>query len=1162
MRRLAGHSVLGVLILLTLTSCGKGFDIAPESAAFRSDRTPLISRGGLDRQSVEGGNVQRIRAAAALSCTDFGIPVNAVVATYGVAAAAFTSGDDTTADSAWYLVGTTPLNTAGKIVNTLLCTPDMILVGSDRGLEWVSKKDLTSGTFTSTLFNGNGVSAIWPLDATHVLAGIQGAGGTIVSGAVTCDLAALTCSQPGAGFTGFSTYDQMAVFYRFPGGTILAGTLYSGIYRSTDGGHTWTAADAGLALTFGVSSFVGSGNAVFVALGGGIYESTDDGQNWTKTSNGLGTGLVFPTGLAGDGTTMFTSLNSTSDDVPATIWKTTNGGASWQQVGTGLTAITVHDLAATPVALWAATNAGVFRSTDGGATWTPFNKGLENTYTYRVVASDGMLFAGTYANSNGVFRSADGGRSWQSANALMNNRKIRALVVAGSSVVASGESGVWRSTDDGATFAASRSGLAANASPYVMAVSGGTIYAGLFPNGFAKSADGGATWVMGNPPAPSAFISAIAANGGSVAAASGSIVYRSTDGGVTWTPGSVLVPTDKSYLVYTLSFSGSTLFAGLQGYGFVETHGLLRSTDLGATWARAQNGIPTNVDVYDIQASGAQLIAGTGRGLYVSTDGGATWTSLYADLASTSVLSVAAVGGNLHAGTYGRGVFSIATPAAARRMLPVVADVETGSAHFTTDAAFVNTGTTTADLSIQYTASLGSGSGTVAETLVPGQQLLVPDVMAYLRTKGLPIPEGGLQLGTLVATFTNLSDPQAAGLVARTTSPTAPPQPAGSAGLAYPSVDPALGSMGKLRVYGLRQNAHDRSNVAIYNTSDVPVTLAVAVFAGDGSGASGVLDAAVTLPSWGWKQYTKALQGFGFETGWAEIQRVSTSGSFGTYGVINDFDTNDGSYVSATLPELPALFLDIPVIAETSAFASELALTNASASAATFALTFTESLASGAALSSGRTPLIPASPVYVTIPARTVEIHGQAVDWLRTLGVSLPPRGTADLAGSLHIEVSGASLTETSAGARTSTPSPAGGEFGQYMPARLPATQGFRDGWVFGMVSDAMTRTNFAVMNCAATSAGGSVTIRASFFDGNSPGSLPAGTMDFTLSPGEWKQVNDPMSEFGIKNGYGYVEVISGSALIDAFGSTNDGRKPGDRTGDGSYLPMVTRYSF
>ena len=1163
MRRFLGLSCAAVSSLLVLFGCSKS-SYLPGGPGDPSGRTPLISRGGLDRQGIEGGNVQRIRAAATLGCTDLGLPANAVVATYGVAAAALSPGDDATADPAWTLVGTTPLNTAGKIVNTVRCTSNAILVGSDKGLEWVSRKDLTSGTFASTLFNGNGVSAILPLDATHVLAGIQGAGGTVASGVILCDLAALTCSQPAAGFGAFTSYDQVLTFTRLPSGTILAGTTSSGIYRSTDGGQNWTQVNSGITSAIWIRSFVGSGPNVLVAAFNGIYESTNDGQSWTRTSNGLGTGSVFPVGLAGDGTTMITAISSVSEDVPATIWKTTNGAASWQQVGTGLTANTVSDVASTAGAFWAATNAGVFRSADGGATWTAINHGLENTAVYRVVSAGGMLYATTYANANGVFRSADSGATWQPANAPLNNRRLQALAVVGGSVVASGYSGVYRSTDGGATFAASRAGLPANASPIAMAASGGTIYAGLFPSGFAKSTDGGATWVLGTSPSSGGSISAIAANGSAVAAAAGNTVYRSTDGGATWAPGAALVPTDPANtFIFSLTFVGSTLYAGLQGFGYIETHGLAKSTDFGASWTRPQSGIPVNVDVYDVQSSGAQLLAATGRGIYVSTDGGASWTSLYADLASTAVLSLAPVGGMLHAGTYGRGLFSIASPAAARRMLPVVADVDTGSAHFTTDAALANTGTTTANLSIQYTASLGSGSGTVTDMLSPGQQLIVPDVMAYLRGKGLPIPQGGQQSGTLVVTFTNLSDPLAAGLVARTTAATSSPQPEGTAGLAYPSVDPGLGWTGKLRVYGLRQNGSDRSNVAIYNTSDVPVTLKVTVFSGDGSGASGLLDGAVTLSPWGWKQYTKALQGFGFATGWAEIERVSSSGSFGAYGVINDAGTNDGSYVSATLPQIPALFLDIPAIAETAAFESEVVLTNASASPATFTLTFTESLASGAAARDpGRTPLVLPSPVFVTIPARTVQIHPDAVDWLRTLGANVPPKGAANYAGSLHIDVSGAPLTETSAGARTSTPSAGGGEFGQYMPAQLPGAQAFDDGWIFGLRSDATNRSNLAVINDAASSAGGDVTIRASFFDGVAGGGTPVGQLDVNLSPGAWKQWGDVLSQFGIQGGYAHLQRISGSAPFDAYGSTNDGRKPGDRTGDGSYLPMMTRYSF
>ncbi len=62
------------------------------------------------------------------------------------------------------------------------------------------------------------------------------------------------------------------------------------------------------------------------------------------------------------------------------VFKSTNGGAAWSAVNTGLTNTDVYALAidpATPSTLYAGTvSDGVFKSTNGGAVWSAVNTGL------------------------------------------------------------------------------------------------------------------------------------------------------------------------------------------------------------------------------------------------------------------------------------------------------------------------------------------------------------------------------------------------------------------------------------------------------------------------------------------------------------------------------------------------------------------------------------------------------------------------------------------------------------------------------------------------------------------------------------------------------------------------------------------------------------------
>lgn len=130
------------------------------------------------------------------------------------------------------------------------------------------------------------------------------------------------------------------------------------------------------------------------------------------------------------------------------------------------------------------------------------------------------------------------------------------------------------------------------------------------------------------------------------------------------------------------------------------------------------------------------------------------------------------------------------------RLVPIVLDVFSGTAHFTTELSLTNAEPNAVSVALRYTASLGSGSGTVPVSLAAGQQFVIPDVLAYLRANGLAIPSGssGQQGGTLLVTFDGVSPRELISATARTTTATGAPQPVGSSGLAYRGLNPTSSS--------------------------------------------------------------------------------------------------------------------------------------------------------------------------------------------------------------------------------------------------------------------------------------------------------------------------------------------------------------------------------
>ena len=99
---------------------------------------------------------------------------------------------------------------------------------------------------------------------------------------------------------------------------------------------------------------------------------------------------------------------------------------------------------------------------------------------------------------------------------------------------------------------------------------------------------------------------------------------------------------------------GNDLFAGSYGGGVFE------STDGGDNWTAVNSNWGTGIwngYVYSLAVSGTQFFAGTDVGVFRSSDTGANWTLTNTGVQPAIVLALAALGGNVFAGTYGSGVY-------------------------------------------------------------------------------------------------------------------------------------------------------------------------------------------------------------------------------------------------------------------------------------------------------------------------------------------------------------------------------------------------------------------------------------------------------------------------------------------------------------------------
>lgn len=460
---------------------------------------------------------------------------------------------------------------------------------------------------------------------------------------------------------------------------------------------------------------------------------------------------------------------------------------------------------------------------------------------------------------------------------------------------------------------------------------------------------------------------------------------------------------------------------------------------------------------------------------------------------------------------------------------------------FTSEMALTNRGTVAATVNYTYTSSIGAGSGTASDILPAGQQRIVSDAINYLRSIGIPIPASGNQGGTLRVSFSGISLSEGS-VTVRTATAVAN----GRAGLAYSGIPISSTLTESSYLCGLRQTATDRSNVAIQNVgTEGDIVLRVTVYSGDPANPFSKDILLITLGPGGFTQISGVLQsnGLSLTNGFVRVSRISGSSPYFAYAVINDQSNSDGSFVPPLLESSLSNHQGqtLPVIVETSAFSSELVATNLSASLTN---TYHFSLVSSSISSADNT-----AHFDITLQPRQQVIIPNLVQYLRDHGIGGIAAPGNSISGALFVT---GDISSLFLGARTSTPG-GGGRYGLFYVAVPYGLASTTDAWIFGLRQDGQNRSNLALVNTGETN-GNPDTFDIDLYNGIT-GVKVTTVGGIILNSRRWTQIGTILAGKGISQGYAHVTRSSGSNPFIAYGVINDGSQPGDRTGDGAYIP-------
>ena len=142
-------------------------------------------------------------------------------------------------------------------------------------------------------------------------------------------------------------------------------TLHSGLYRSIDGGNSWTHLGPQNLKAFSMDAVdTTHGRILYIAAGNGVHRSTDWGETWKVVTDWRMTEVLDVTVDQAESHWIYAATAHG-------FWRSSDGGDSWENPPGPINEHYVYriDELSFPGGIYASTADGVFESLDYGSTW-------------------------------------------------------------------------------------------------------------------------------------------------------------------------------------------------------------------------------------------------------------------------------------------------------------------------------------------------------------------------------------------------------------------------------------------------------------------------------------------------------------------------------------------------------------------------------------------------------------------------------------------------------------------------------------------------------------------------------------------------------------------------------------------------------------------------
>lgn len=460
-----------------------------------------------------------------------------------------------------------------------------------------------------------------------------------------------------------------------PTGRVYGG-ITSNLYKSTDGGVTWTkllADDANRGkITIDIPPT--NPNIVYISViaKSGTFSTVYkyDGTTFTTIKNGLSASTTYSWWFGG------ITCSPKTDQVvyfsDFTLFRTTNAGAKWSGVASSSHVdqhcVCTNQLDTNIVVI--GNDGGVYTSTNRLGSLTYAKIPIAQVYDFDVFKGDETFVSAGFQDNNFAHTSTQNISTWQGYGGG-DGVEVRVDPTDKTETYSSQYLGISLSTSGIGAGDRTNWRCPIRLDPvnpkirytgtnkvykYNPATSSWTALSGDLTNGaVATNPNYGTITALGVAPSNNQYIYSGADDGS---------VYVTKNGGGAWTKITTGLPAFWVTFIKVDDASPETAYIGFSGYRYGTNDAFLyKTTNAGASWTRINNDLPP-VALNDMVISPDNkkiLAVATDIGVYYSVNGGTNWQPLGAGMpvVIVSALYYAPVSKTLYASTYGRSIYKV-----------------------------------------------------------------------------------------------------------------------------------------------------------------------------------------------------------------------------------------------------------------------------------------------------------------------------------------------------------------------------------------------------------------------------------------------------------------------------------------------------------------------